>query len=230
MDPLTPVTTGDPHVSAHNAEREAINLLAEDVETKMDLPTTPLVGQLIRWNGTSWQPSVTRLFEGEGDPNGKVAAPVGSRYVDLKPGQPAVEWTKSTGTATSNTGWTRPGVLRTDFLNISALVDTRGTAVVYTAVLARWGEVVDLYLDLKMPTNTTSPWLVLTLPVGFRPPVLRHGGIQDNNEAASVSTSVGSDGKVQLYTLTSGKRDRYTGTWLTREAWPATPYPGTPLA
>lgn len=229
MVDLAPVQTGDPHVAAHNAERTAINDLTDVVDGKMPLPKNPLVGQHIRWNGTSWQPSVTRYFEGEGDPNGQVAAPIGSRYVDLTPNSPAVEWLKATGTSTSNTGWVRPGVYDSGFRNISALVQTRGTATVYTAMLARYGNVVDLYLDLKVPTDLTSPWVALTLPIGFRPPFTRWGALNEDVGTMAGSMNIGLDGTVNFLTLSSAKRDRFAGTWITRDPVP-TELPGAALA
>jgi hypothetical protein len=100
---LDPVAQGDPHVPAHNAEREAINDLTEAMPSKIDKPNSPPLGSLLRWNGDDWVPSNMRLFEGVGSPEGVVAAPPGSRYVDTDASSGVSEWWKQGGE--SNTGW-----------------------------------------------------------------------------------------------------------------------------
>lgn len=102
--PLDPVASGDPHVPAHNEERDAINALEIDVSRRIPLPSGASTGDLLRWDGTAWVTTETRFFEGNGSPNGKVAAPVGSRYVDKQATGGAVEWVKNSG-GTGNTGW-----------------------------------------------------------------------------------------------------------------------------
>lgn len=227
--PLIPVSTGDPHVAAHNEEREAINALEEEFPTKLDKPPVPRVGDLLRFDGIAWTTSQTRLFEGDGQPEGVVAAPIGSRYVDVTAAEGAVEWLKIRGVDDNdNTGW-QLLLADTGLRNISSLIDTRSTAVVNAAYLRRSGDLVDIYLDLKMPTNIASPWSLMTLPVGFRPPFTRHGALQDNNEAAAATSAVLNTGVVNLYTLVSAKTDRWNGSWLTRDPWPAA-LPGTAVA
>lgn len=87
---------------------------------------------------------------------------------------------------------------------------------------------VDLYVDMTMPNNETSPYPILVLPVGFRPGITRHGLIQDNKEGAANSTSVEFDGTVNLFNPVKTKRDRWNGTWTTSEAWPSV-LPGSAL-
>ncbi len=197
MVALVNVSTGDPHVAAHNEERGVINTNSDALAAKINKPAAPQIGELLRYNGTNWMPSVTRLFEGDGQPQGNIAAPIGSRYVDTAGTAGAVEWLKATGAANSNTGW----ILLagdTGWRNVSAMVDRRGTAVIYSAFLRRVGSVVDMYLDLETPNNNTSPWTILTLPPGFRPPFTRFGALQGNNLAAAQSTLVGDGGDVNL--------------------------------
>lgn len=102
---LDDVSTGDPHVPAHNAERAAINALQNLLDSKITLPSGLATGDLLRWDGTQIVSTETRFFEGNGTPNGVVAAPVGSRYVDKLATKGAVEWVKVTD-GDSNTGWT----------------------------------------------------------------------------------------------------------------------------
>lgn len=102
--PLNPVASGDPHVPAHNEERTLINTLETNVNKKIDKPLLGLgVGAMLRWDGNAWVPSKMRVFEGEGSPEGVVAAPVGSRYVDALATSGNAEWFKMAGTG--NTGW-----------------------------------------------------------------------------------------------------------------------------
>ena len=102
--PLEPVALNDPHVPAHNEERDEINALRVDVDKKIDAPALGLgIGAMLRWDGDNWVPSKMRLFEGEGSPEGVVAAPVGSRYVDSLATGGNAEWFKISGEG--NTGW-----------------------------------------------------------------------------------------------------------------------------
>lgn len=228
--PLEPVTTGDPHVPAHNEERDAINLLRQDLGDYIELPIDPKTGTILRFNGTKWIPSTTMWLEGNGNPEGVVAAPVGSRYVDLTAAGGATEYYKKSGSATSNTGWaSKEGAADSGFRNITSLIDTRGTATIYRATLRRVGDLVEFYLDIKMPTLTTSPYTVCNLPVGFRPPVDRYGVLSDNKENAANGNLVAASGAVSFYSpINKGAQDRFMGLWTTRDAMPAT-FPGSAL-
>lgn len=225
--PLQPVSEGDPHVPAHNSERDAINSLEVSVQSRIPFPTGAFTGDLLRYDGVNWVTTETRFFEGEGRPDGVFAAPVGSRYIDKLGQQGAVEWVKRAG-ADSNQGWmciagdTGPR-------NVAEMVDKRVNGTIYNAVLIRVGQVVEFHIDIKMPTNVTSPYLLLTLPSGFCPQYDRYGGISDNKEGADTGgTLVAADGRVQIFVPVSAKRDRYSGNWLTSNAWP-TSLPGLPL-
>lgn len=101
---LDPVALDDPHVPAHNEERDAINALQQQVNGKISLPPGAATGDLLRWDGTQWLTTETRFLEGNGSPNGSVSAPVGSRYVDMSASGGSVEWVKRSGGG-GNTGW-----------------------------------------------------------------------------------------------------------------------------
>lgn len=225
---LEHVSTGDPHVAAHNEERDAINELEDAIPLLMPLPQLPQVGEVVRWNGTEWIGSTSRLFEGEGQPEGVVAAPIGSTYVDTAGLTGAVRWIKTRGVdENDNTGWTLE-FGDTGWRNIAGLLTMGANGVVNAARLRRINNQVDIYLDLKMSTNTSSPRTVWTLPAGFRPDFNRHGALQDNNEAAAATTQVLANGDVNFYTITAAKTDRWNGTWMTDAPWPAS-LPGTVL-
>jgi len=105
MATLPPVTTGDPHPGAHNAERTEMNAMNSRIDAKIPKPSGAQTGDLLIWDGTAWVTTETRFFEGNGNPNNVVAAPVGSRYINKTAIKSDVEWVKSSG-GTGNTGWT----------------------------------------------------------------------------------------------------------------------------
>ena len=119
--PLDPVSSGDPHVPAHNLERETINDLQTQLDGKISLPSGAATGDLLRWDGTDWVTTETRFFEGSGDPNNVVAAPVGSKYVDVSGTDPElIEYIKRSGGG-GNTGWVATGgVPDTDWLAVGS--------------------------------------------------------------------------------------------------------------
>lgn len=227
LEDLDPVSSGDPHVAAHNLERTRINEILDDLGLKIAAPTTPQVGEWLRFDGTKWARSTSRLFEGTGDPNGSVAGPIGSHYIDTAGTAGGIRWVKASGSPTSNTGWVVEfGDTKTR--DIKALIATRGSGVVNTATLRRFGPIVDMYLDMKMPTSTATPFTVYTLPSGFRPATNRYGGLQDNNESAAATTYVSAAGLVNLNNIVSAKTDRWVGTWMTDDEWPSA-LPGVAL-
>lgn len=224
--PLNPVFVGDPLPAALNEERSATNDLIGEVQTKISLPSGAMFGDLLRWNGDSWETTETRFLEGEGRPDGVVAAPIGSRYIDKIGAQGAVEWVKRAGGDT-NTGWiclagdTGPR-------NIATLVD-KGNGTLHNAILVRSAQIVELHIDILMPSDRTGTWTALSLPAGFRPQYNRYGGLTDNKEGADTrGTQVAADGRIIFYGVQGGKRDRYSGNWITADAWPSV-LPGTAL-
>lgn len=218
---LEPVSSGDPHVPAHNAEREAINALEEALGTKISLPPGAATGDLLRWDGTQWLTTETRFFEGEGRPDGVIAAPIGSRYIDKLGAQGAVEWVKRAGTPDSALGWICLAGDTGDRV-VTAQILKRVGSVIHEAHLQRSGQIVHFYVDLTMPsTNVASPYKVYDLPAGFRPVHNIYGGLTDNKEGADTGGSVvAADGVVNIYNPVAGKRDRYHGIWPTQNAWP----------
>jgi len=222
---LVPVSSGDPHVAAHNEERDAINELQTDVAGKIDLPTVPQVGDILRYNGTKWVSSASRLFEGTGQPEGTVAAPVGSTYVQLDGATGAVRWLKVAGVdENDNTGWMLEHA-DTKWRNVLAQVNLNAGAQKFTAHLRRLNNLVEVYFDLETPTASGS-WDFYTLPVGFRPHMSRYGLLTDNKENASTSTYISSAGLCRLTVIKGSWRDRWNGIWHTDDPWPAS-LPGT---
>lgn len=218
-------SSGDPHPAAHNEERDAINQNTTDIAARIIKPATPQLGELLRFDGTNWARTQTRWFEGNGSPEGVIAAPPGSRYVQMDAAGGATDYIKRTGTG--NTGWTISFLADTGWRNVLGQVTLTSGAAKYSANIRRWGNVVDVYFDLDTPTASGN-WNFYTLPSGFRPDFGRYGALQDNKEAASTSTLVGAAGVCTLTTIKGGARDRWSGQWLTSEGWPTT-LPGSVL-
>lgn len=226
MTDLPHVADGDPHAPAHNAERDAINDLSDRIDTKISLPPGAATGDLLRWDGVEWLTTETRFLEGDGPPDGVVSAPVGSRYIDKTGAQGAVEWVKRSG-GVGNTGWICIAG-DTGLRNIAGLID-KGNGTIWNATLSRVGQTVDIHIDATMPSNKTATWKMLGALPGFGPGYARYAALQDNNELASSGGSlVTAIGEMYLYGVVGAKRDRFTGTWSTHDAWPEI-LPGVPV-
>lgn len=225
---LDDVFVGDPLPAALNESRHAINDLVGEVENRIPFPPGAQTGDLLRWDGVQWLTTETRFFEGDGRPDGVFAAPQGSRYIDKLGENGAVEWVKRAGGDT-NQGWMCLAG-DTGARNVAAQILKRTGTVVTSATLIRVGQTVELHVDITMPTSTASPYKIYDLPAGFRPQYDRYGGMTDNKEGADTGgTLVAASGAVNIYNPVAGKRDRYSGTWLTKDAWPAL-LPGDPKA
>ena len=220
--PLDPIAQGDPHVPAHNEERAAINALNERIEDKITIPAGLQTGDLLVWDGIQLVSTETRFFEGEGRPDGNVGAPVGSRYIDKTGAQGAVEWVKRAGGST-NVGWICLAG-DTGWRDISAIID-RGNGTIHTAQIRRIGHLVDFYLDVTMPSNKTTTWTLFSTMPGFSPGIDRYGTLTDNQELAANGNYINDLGGIAFTGVLGGKRDRYSGTWSTSDAWPS-PLPG----
>lgn len=217
-EPLSEVFVDDPHPEAHNEERDAINTLTDEMGNKISLPSGAAFGDLLRWNGDSWETTETRFLEGDGPPDGIVAAPVGSRYIDKVGSQGAIEWVKRAG-ADTNTGWFCVAG-DTGIRDITSLID-KGNGTINAAKVSRIGNTVDMYLDITMPSNRTATWPLFASLSGFGPGFTRYAAMQDNSEAASSGGSqVNAAGGVTIYGVIGTKRDRFSGTWSTRDPWP----------
>lgn len=216
--PLDPVSTDDPHVAAHNEEREAINDLQAEIPLLIPKPNVPQVGDMLRYDGSNWVSSLSRLFEGVGQPEGSQAAPIGSTYIQTDGTTGAVRWLKTAGVdENDNTGWTLE-IGDTKWRNFLSSVTLPAGAAKYAANVRRINNLVEVYFDLDTPAAGSS-WNFLTLPVGFRPKFTKYGALVDNSEAAGKGTSVSAAGVCNISVIVN-KRDRWHGSWFTDDAWP----------
>lgn len=199
------------------------------------VPTTGnTTGDLMRWNGTIWTQTATKFFEGTGNPNGVVTAPVGSTFVNTEAGgyNGARRWTKATGTG--NTGW----VVVDGDTGLMALKDnlvngwTNTLAQPTGMTLQRINNTVTLTVNNSLiGGSATSPVFLDPLPVGFRIhrtieaqtiylPLIRSG-----TTTPSDAKYIFGNGRVVLQAAV-GQNHHGIATWNTQEAWPATnPYP-----
>lgn len=172
MPDLDPVSNGDPHAPAHNLERDAINALQDAMLDKISFPPGLATGDMLVWDGTQIVSTETRFFEGDGNPNGVVAAPVGSRYIDKIATLGAVQWIKSTGTGNTgwftlegDSGWLQVGAAgNAPFLNSFVNYGSAWTTAAYRKLNG--------VTHLKGLVNKVAGTRVLpifNLPVGFRP-------------------------------------------------------------
>lgn len=208
---LDPVSSGDPHVPAHNSERDAINALQEQMATKISLPPGAATGDLLRWDGTGWFTTETRFFEGHGAPNGAFAAPVGSRYIDMDATNGVVEWVKRTG-GESNTGWISL-VGDSGWLEIGTSGNPSfqngwinlGGGLAATAAFRRFNNVV--YLKGVISRVTSRAFTAFNLPAGFRPHADYYVSVWANgtttNDTAAVNINKNGDVKGRAATAGS---------------------------
>lgn len=190
---LDPVAEGDPHVPAHNSERDAINQLNEDLLAKISSPTLKPLGSILRWDGDNWVASKLRLFEGNGSPQGVVAAPVGSRYIDAVATGGISEYFKVSGVG--NTGWV-PAYQDTGWVTI-----TPGTGYIHGSEPAGARMINDVvYLRGVLVRTSGSGTTAGTIPTAMRPDELVAGTVRnatpiidmkiETNGAIIVDTSV----------------------------------------
>ena len=165
-----------------------------------------------------------RILTGQGTPEGRVTAPVGSSYTDSAGTNGAIRWIKASGTG--NTGW-RVEYGDTGLRDISnLLLDATGPVSI-----RRIGNTV--YLNVKGITpastlNSGSTFLDV-LPVGFRPMERRDfANMSTIRDGVSRSMFQFPTGAMGVWVPSTSDKYYFQHSWLTANAWP-TSLPGTPL-
>jgi hypothetical protein len=92
------------------------------------------------------------------------------------------------------------------------------------AKIRRSGDVVEFYSEfISGAVAATSPFVLYTLPVGFRPAFVTYAALLPY--AATTPTAIYSagSGALNIYStpLNNGGM-RHHGTWITNDAWPTT--------
>lgn len=164
------------------------------------------------------------MIAGNGMPNGKVLAPVGSTYIDRDATNGAIRWIKKTGGNSVNgwavdygdTGWRNitPNPLPANIA--STIIKVR-----------RCGDVVEFCMDSSEFVSATETKMFDRLPEGFRIP----GGVYIN---AGLGSGTSHSGRISLtrdQVKTQASVGKYKTTYVrytTDDPWPTT-LPGTAL-
>ena len=134
------------------------------------VPTTGnQTGDLLRWNGSVWIQTATKFFEGTGNPNGVISAPVGSTFVNTEAGgyNGARRWTKATGSG--NTGWVVVDG-DTGWRDITPYMSNLGAANAGTVKAKRVGkQVTYAFSNVLLASGTGSLVIYNGVPAGYRP-------------------------------------------------------------
>jgi hypothetical protein len=162
------------------------------------------------------------MIAGNGMPNGKILAPVGSTYIDRDATNGAIRWIKKTGGNSVNgwavdygdTGWRNitPNPLPANIA--STIIKVR-----------RCGDVVEFCMDSSEFISVTETKMFDRLPEGFRIP----SGVYIN---AGLGPGTSHSGRISLtrdQVKTQASVGKYKTTYVrytTDDAWPAT-LPGT---
>jgi hypothetical protein len=119
-------------------------------------------------------------------------------------------------TAYSDTGLRNVAAMLTD----PSILQTAPAPI---AQLRRYGATVEMYCDFKVTGAPTSPFTIITLPVGFRHSVPgTFYGPMTCYGATNRQNLMSTTGVLSAYSIPGGAQDRYKGQWMTQDAWPAT--------
>lgn len=160
-----------------------------------------------------------RFYEGVGSPEGKVAAPVGTGYIDSAATTGAIRWIKTSGTG--NTGW-KVEYGDTGWRDLSSLLPPGMTGAINFRRQNDW-----IYLILGAITGLTEN---VTLSIPDTAP--------RNAHFAEVAIANAKTTERQLFRVigtnhvlyANGTNSTASGavSWMTQSSWP-TSLPGTPM-
>lgn len=187
-----------------------------------------LVADSAQTAGVRW--TTARRLEGTGAPEGVVAAPPGSTFLQTDSTTDVkgwIRWIKATGTG--NTGWVAGPEADTGWRNVSSILENSWTGALY---LRRVGSVVSMDGQLNTPAPYNSA-ISSSIPTGFRAgglkpdlyhfPCIMWNGAQEGavQGAAWASQGVLSIARSTAALRTSGAQFRFTGSCLTNSGWPS---------
>jgi hypothetical protein len=204
------------------------DLAVHDGTTTVRLPVGGS-GQLLVPDATQtsgWRFTTARMLEGAGRPEGVVAAPVGSQYIDTAATTGALSWVKAFGTGT--TGW-RVKYGDTNWRNLNALQEN-GWAWTQMRIRRR-NFLIEMYLEGLGADDAKTAAAFYTPPSGFRLSPgstldeVRHARLLAANDFFQIN---GASGKVEFPGALLLQPTFQVLRWSTDDLWPAT-LPGTPL-
>ena len=163
-----------------------------------------------------------RILTGQGTPEGRVTAPVGSSYTDSAGTNGAIRWIKASGTG--NTGW-RVEYGDTGWRNISdGLLSTWSG----TVTISRTQNTVTV-LGTNIRPQSTGTTGILDLPAGFRPSRTTAGAGDETESYLSVFALGYSPFKIEVRKVKNvNSWVSFSITYVTRDDWP-TSLPVAPL-
>ena len=159
------------------------------------------------------------MIAGNGMPNGKVLAPVGSTYIDRDATNGAIRWIKKTGGNSVN-GWA-VDYGDTGWRNITpnplpANIDKTGCKI------RRVNDVVEVAIGYTNVINATEMVYTNSLPLGFRPAQNVFVTGTSTGPGTSRSGGVAIDGTRIRWQSTIGNWRTAYARYTTDDAWPAT--------
>lgn len=165
--------------------------------------------------------SFSPITKGEGSPEGKIAAPVGSVYTDTAATNGVIRWVKASGTG--NTGW-RVEYGDTGWRNISSLLPATWTGEV--ALTRAQNRVTIIGTNIR-PGETGNTYL-LELPAGFRPAGTTTGVGDETGAYRPLYGYSYSPYNLQVRSIAAANSwVNFSITYVTNDPWP-TSLPGTP--
>lgn len=163
---------------------------------------------------------------GTGSPEGVVAAPIGSTWIDQNVTVGVLRWVKFSG-GTGNTGW-KAEVGDTGVRDLAAVSLSNGWVVDSSQYrLRRVGDSVDMRIRCSKASATADT--VLTIPSGFRPAMPYWNMLLETNNASYLGTSyidASSGALIMNRASMAGTIAYYNITFHTADSWP-TSLPGT---
>lgn len=159
-----------------------------------------------------------RFYEGVGSPEGKVAAPVGTGYIDSAATTGAIRWVKSSGTGT--TGW-KVEYGDTGWRNLSSLLPSHMTGTIYFRRQNDW-----VYLLLTSISGLTED---TTLSIPDTSPRIAHYMELSIANARTTERQLFRVVGNNHVLMPNGTNSTANGSvsWMTQSSWPTT-LPGTP--
>lgn len=189
-------------------------------------PVATFVGDELRLENSklTFGASDVAMIAGNGMPNGKVLAPVGSTYIDRDATNGAIRWIKKTGGNSVN-GWA-VDYGDTGWRNITPNPLPANIAST-TIKVKRCGDIVEFSMGSSEFVSATETKMFDRLPEGFRIP----GGVYIN---AGLGPGTSHSGRISLTSdqvKTQASIGKYKTTYVrytTDDPWPTT-LPGTAL-
>lgn len=169
--------------------------------------------------------SFAPISHGNGTPEGKVFAPIGSIYTDRSATAGAIRWIKTTPSGA--TGW-KVEYGDTGWRSITGFAASGITVSAGYVNARRVGDEVNLVFE-GVKTSGAGNVVLYNLPVGFRPgstPVRFTADTYWSGDTVETGR-VTSSGAVEFRGLTAAHQFSFSLYYLTTNAWPAT-LPGTP--